>query len=115
MTDTDYEQNTRGGKADALAEFEQEDTGIFGKLHGLLHSYPAIVPLLVLLVAVIVFGFLNPNFWRVSTLSLIFQQIGIVGILGIAQGLIILTAGIDLSHQHLFAFQLPHDDGHGLR
>ncbi|QFU07894.1 Ribose transport system permease protein RbsC [Rhodobacteraceae bacterium THAF1] len=97
MTDSDYEQNTRGGKADSLAEFEQEHTGIFGRLHSALHSHPAIVPLLVLVVAVIVFGFLNPNFWRVSTLSVIFQQIGIVGILGIAQGLIILTAGIDLS------------------
>ncbi len=34
---------------------------------------------------------------RPSTLSLILQQIAIVGILGCAQTLVILTAGIDLS------------------
>ncbi|WP_347310724.1 ABC transporter permease [Defluviimonas sp. SAOS-178_SWC] len=92
-----YESQTRGGAADTLAEFEEHKRGFLGTIHHLLHQNPAIVPLLVLITAVIVFGILNPNFLRVSTLSLIFQQIGIVGILGIAQTLVILTAGIDLS------------------
>ena len=92
-----YEAATRGGAADTLAEFDAHDTGLIGRLHGVLHRTPALVPLVVLIAAVIVFGMINPNFWRVSTLSLIFQQIGIVGILGIAQTLVILTAGIDLS------------------
>ncbi|MBJ3763231.1 ABC transporter permease [Maribius pontilimi] len=93
----DYEASTRGGKADQLAEFEDTHKGLLGHLHNILHQAPALVPLIVLVLAVIIFGLLNDNFWRVSTLSLIFQQIGIVGILGIAQALVILTAGIDLS------------------
>ncbi|MAQ84502.1 ABC transporter permease [Psychromarinibacter halotolerans] len=92
-----YEASTRGGSADALAEFDEHDRGLIGRIHHILHQTPAIVPLIVLVVAVVVFGLLNPNFWRVSTLSLIFQQIGIVGILGCAQAIVILTAGIDLS------------------
>ncbi|MFZ5962038.1 ABC transporter permease [Thalassococcus sp. BH17M4-6] len=92
-----YEESTRGGDADAQAEFEQNHKGVIGQIHNVLHAAPALVPLIVLVVAVIIFGLLNENFWRVSTLSLIFQQIGIVGILGIAQSLVILTAGIDLS------------------
>ncbi|SEN98995.1 ABC transporter permease [Palleronia pelagia] len=98
MSDADnYEASTRGGKSDSQAEFEYEEKGLLGRIHSILHHSPALVPLIVLVLAVIVFGLLNANFWRVSTLSLIFQQIGIVGILGIAQSLVILTAGIDLS------------------
>ncbi|SEQ47487.1 fructose transport system permease protein [Loktanella sp. DSM 29012] len=98
MTQTqDYEQKTRGGKADTLAQFEAPKRSPLGHLQHILHQTPAIVPLVVLIVAVIVFGIINSNFMRVSTLSTIFQQIGIVGVLGIAQTLVILTAGIDLS------------------
>ena len=93
----DFEASVKTGAPSAVAEFDDHDRGILGRAHRLLHQNPAIVPLLVLVVAVIVFGLINANFWRVSTLSLIFQQIGIVGILGIAQTLVILTAGIDLS------------------
>jgi fructose transport system permease protein len=84
-------------RAERVAEFAHQPKGVIGRAHDILHKNPAIVPLIVMVVAVIVFGFLNANFMRVSTLSLIFQQIGIVGILGIAQTLVILTAGIDLS------------------
>lgn len=44
-----------------------------------------------------VFGLLNDRFLRVENLSLITQQVSVVGTLAIAQTLIILTAGIDLS------------------
>ena len=50
------------------------------------------------------FGLINPNFYRVNTLSVILQQVGIVGILGIAQALVILTAGIDLSVGAIMVF-----------
>ncbi|MBS1300755.1 ABC transporter permease [Loktanella sp. SALINAS62] len=92
-----YESKTRGGKADALAQFEAPKRSALGQLQHMLHQTPALVPLVVLVVAIFVFGYLNSNFLRVSTLSTIFQQIGIVGVLGIAQTLVILTAGIDLS------------------
>ena len=45
----------------------------------------------------IVFGVLNPRFLYANNLSLITQQVAVVGTLAIAQTLIILTAGIDLS------------------
>jgi fructose transport system permease protein len=51
----------------------------------------------VLLVAVIIFGLINERFWAISNLSLITQQVSIVGALAVAQTLVILTAGIDLS------------------
>lgn len=97
MAKADYEESTRGGGADRQAEFKEDSKGVLGHVHNILHQNPALVPLLVLVGAVIVFGLLNANFWRISTLSIIFQQIGIVGLLGIAQTLVILTAGIDLS------------------
>lgn len=65
--------------------------------HNAVHKYPWISPAIVLLVAVIIFGLINERFWAISNLSLITQQVSIVGALAVAQTLVILTAGIDLS------------------
>ncbi|WP_295820221.1 ABC transporter permease [uncultured Deinococcus sp.] len=54
-------------------------------------------PLIALLVATLFFAIFAPNFFKLSTFSLILQQASIVGVIAIAQTLIILTAGIDLS------------------
>jgi fructose transport system permease protein len=62
-----------------------------------LHRYPALSPAVVLLVSIIVFGMLNERFLLPGNLSLITQQVAIVGTVALAQTLIILTAGIDLS------------------
>ncbi len=43
------------------------------------------------------FGIINPRFLFPANLSLITQQVAVVGTLALAQTLIILTAGIDLS------------------
>jgi len=103
--DTDTFENAVADKTtDSVAEFEQHQKGFIGLVHDNLHKYPFLVPLIVIICAIIVFGLINPNFWRVGTLSLILQQVGIVGILGIAQGLIILTAGIDLSVGAILVF-----------
>lgn len=67
------------------------------RVRGVLHRFPAISPGIVLLVAVIVFGILNPRFLAPANLSLITQQVAVIGILGVAETLVILTAGIDLS------------------
>jgi fructose transport system permease protein len=48
-------------------------------------------------IAIIVFGLINPRFLYPANLSLITQQVAVVGTLALAQTLIILTAGIDLS------------------
>lgn len=63
-----------------------------------LHTNPALVPLLVLIVAVVIFALLiGPRFYSPLAMTLILQQVTIVGIVGAAQSLVILTAGIDLS------------------
>ena len=59
---------------------------------------PTIVPVIILILSVIGFGFVaGGKFFSAFNLSLIVQQVTIVGILAAAQTLIILTAGIDLS------------------
>ncbi len=67
------------------------------RIQHLLHSQPAISPALLLIVSVVVFTFLNPDFARPGTLSLLVQQTAVIAALAIGQTLIILTAGIDLS------------------
>src|SRR5215218_7873834 len=67
------------------------------RIHGILHRYPTLGPLLVLVLAVVVFSVTADRFLEPGNLSLIVQQVMVVGTLGIAQTLIILTAGIDLS------------------
>jgi fructose transport system permease protein len=63
-----------------------------------LHSTPAVIPLVVLIAAIVVFGVLKgQRFFSFYTLTLILQQIAVVGILGAAETLVVLTAGIDLS------------------
>ncbi len=104
-TDTDeFEKVVKGNPEEAVAEFEDHEKGIVGFIHENLHKYPFLVPLVVMVVAIIVFGLINPNFYRVNTLSVILQQVGIVGILGVAQALVILTAGIDLSVGAILVF-----------
>ncbi len=94
------QQQTAGppsaGHADLAEEFLDRQTPL-SRIRNILHRYPAVSPALVLLIAVVVFGLLNDRFLRVENLSLITQQVSVVGTLAIAQTLIILTAGIDLS------------------
>ncbi len=90
-----YEAGLKGA-AETVAEFHEPE-GPLKKLQHWLHQTPSAVPLIVLLVALVVFGLLADNFFKPGTLSTILQQIAIVGILGCAQSIVVLTAGIDLS------------------
>jgi fructose transport system permease protein len=81
---------------DLAEEFLDRSTPL-GTIRNLLHRYPAISPAIVLIAAVVVFGGLNERFLEPSNLSLVSQQVAVVGTLALAQTLIILTAGIDLS------------------
>jgi fructose transport system permease protein len=67
------------------------------RIHGVLHRLPALSPLVVLLIACVIFGLDNNRFFRPVNLSIILQQAAVVGALAVGQTLIILTAGIDLS------------------
>ncbi|PZG00760.1 ABC transporter permease [Micromonospora deserti] len=67
------------------------------RVQHLLHAHPAISPFLVLVLAFVVFATLNPRFASPNSLSLVLQQVAVIGALAVGQTLIILTAGIDLS------------------
>ena len=64
---------------------------------------PAISPLIALIVACIFFAFQSDRFLTGRNLSLIIQQVVVVGTLAIGQTLIILSAGIDLSNGLIMA------------
>jgi fructose transport system permease protein len=87
------------------------------RLQHLLHGNPALSPLIVLVVAVVVFGIFADNFLRPQALSLLVQQMAVVGALAVGQTVIILTAGIDLSIgmamvlSSLVMVKLAHDQG----
>jgi len=90
------EQVTAPTPGDAAEQF-MDRTSPLQKFQGLLHKYPAIGPAIVLVAAVIVFTLMNERFISPANLSLITQQVAVVGTLAIGQTIIILTAGIDLS------------------
>ena len=88
---------TQGVPTHDLAEEFLDRSTPLSRLRNILHRYPAISPAVVLVIAIIVFGIINPRFLYPANLSLITQQVAVVGTLALAQTLIILTAGIDLS------------------
>jgi len=88
---------------DAAEEFLDRRTPA-QKIQTTLHRYPWLSPALVLLLSVIVFSFLNSNFATPNNLSIITQQVAVVGALAVGQTLIILTAGIDLSCGAIMVF-----------
>ena len=78
--------------------FDEEARGPLKRLQHFLHAYPTTIPFIVLLLGVALFStVVGAKFFHPFNLSLILQQVTIIGTVGIAQTLIILTAGIDLS------------------
>ncbi len=97
MSTDDFEQSLSHSASD-VADFDSGKKSPLSKLQSLLHSNPSLVPLIVLIASVLIFGLLlGEKFFKPFTLTLILQQVAIVGIVGAAQSLVILTAGIDLS------------------
>ncbi|MFW2544940.1 ABC transporter permease [Primorskyibacter sp. 2E107] len=98
MSQTDNYESAASGATSEVASFADDGKGMLGKMQHLLHVNPALIPLIVLVSAIIVFGLvLGSRFFSPFALTLILQQVQIVGVLAAAQSLIILTAGIDLS------------------
>ena len=98
MVDIQNTQSAYSDDAESVVEFEGTNSGFVAKLQHALHVTPALVPLIVLVLAIAAFGVLLGNkFFSPFALTLILQQVAIVGIVGAAQSLVILTAGIDLS------------------
>ena len=94
------------GRPDAVAEFDDHAHSNFVRsAQHRLHQNPAAVPLIVLIASIVVFGlFLGAKFFSPFALTLILQQVAIVGIIAAAQSLVILTAGIDLSVGAIMVF-----------
>ena len=95
-TISDYEAKLKEADT-AVANFEKEDRSPLFILRELLRGYPTTIPATVLILSVLGFGLVAANFMKLGTLSLVLQQVTVTGVVAIAQTLIILTAGIDLS------------------
>ncbi|MFB2549795.1 ABC transporter permease [Ensifer soli] len=81
-----------------VASFDTHEKSSIQKFQHFLHSRPSAVSLIVLVLSVAIFGsLLGTKFFSAFSLTLILQQVAITGIVGAAQTLIIMTAGIDLS------------------
>lgn len=92
----DFESASKGADQ-SVAHFEERRSAI-ARLQHILHGNPALVPLIVLLGLIAFFGiFAGDRFFSAYTLTLVMQQVAVVGILAAAQTLVVLTAGIDLS------------------
>ena len=82
----------------ARAQFEEERLDFLQRVQRFLHLYPTTVPFIVLALGLALGVSVNySHFVTGSNLSTVLTQVTIVGILGIGQTLVILTAGIDLS------------------
>ncbi|MEM1073631.1 MAG: ABC transporter permease [Pseudomonadota bacterium] len=98
MSGSDNFEAAASDAATEVASFDNGEKGFVGRFHHALHTTPSLVPLIVLLVSLVVFGaLLGSKFFSPFALTLILQQVQIVGIVAAAQSLVILTAGIDLS------------------
>ncbi|MCC1491337.1 ABC transporter permease [Cognatishimia sp. F0-27] len=98
MSQEDNYETVVGRATSDIASFDSGEKGFVGKFHHALHTTPALVPLIVLVAAIAIFGAaLGSRFFSPFALTLILQQVQIVGIVAAAQSLVILTAGIDLS------------------
>jgi len=84
--------------ATAQASFEEEHLPFAKRAQRFLHVYPTTVPFVVLVLGLLLGVTVNySHFVTGSNLSTVLTQVTIIAILGIAQTLVILTAGIDLS------------------
>ncbi|MCR3752300.1 MULTISPECIES: ABC transporter permease [Lentzea] len=79
------------------AVVEQRDRSLLTRVQHVLHAQATIGPAVVLLTSVIVFALLSERFLTPGNISLILQQVAVVGTLAVGQTIVILTAGIDLS------------------
>ena len=95
---------TTSTAAPDLADEFGSDASLIARMQSVLHKYPYLSPLTVLIVAMVIFTLLNDRFILATNLSLMSQQAVIVGTLAIAQTLVILTAGIDLSIGAIMVF-----------
>ena len=104
-TDADEASAAAAAIGGEISEHDRsENRSVFKRVQRLLHRYPALGPLFVLITMIIAFSFGSDRFLNPFNLGLITQQVMVVGTLAIGQTIIILTAGIDLSVGALAVF-----------
>lgn len=81
----------------SVAQFDKDNRTASAILRGFLRDNPTLIPALVLVVSVLAFGVVAPRFLTTGTLSLVLQQVTVTGFIALAQTVVILTAGIELS------------------
>ena len=92
------DENILPSTQDLVAEFDEERKTALQHIQHFLHGNPAMVPVIILFGSVVAFRLVAGEvFFTAFNLSLIIQQVTIIGFLACAQTLIVLTAGIDLS------------------
>ena len=94
MTDT---TETAPASTDTVASFEAR-RGPLAQLQHLLHNFPTLVPIIILLLSVAVFTVATDGrLLSGLAIKVTLEQTAVIALLACAQTLIILTAGIDLS------------------
>jgi len=88
---------TAGAVAGEIVEQERRELTPMQRAQRVLHKYQALAPLLFLGFLLVIFTLMSDRFLQPFNMSLIIQQVTVVGTLAIGQTIIILTAGIDLS------------------
>ena len=84
--------------AAAIAAFDEERPSLVRRAQVFLHGYPEVIPFFALVLGVLLFSIMvGDRFLHPFNLSLVLQQVTIIAIVGIAQTMVIITAGIDLS------------------
>jgi fructose transport system permease protein len=81
----------------SVASFAEDDRSLYRLVQTFLRANPTTIPTLVLVISILAFGLIAPRFLGPGALSTVLQQVTVVGIIAVAQTLVILTAGIDLS------------------
>jgi fructose transport system permease protein len=93
----EFERVLTGATA-TVASFDEDRLTVLQRTQRFLHAYPTVVPFVVLLLGVLLGVLVNPSrFTAASNFSTILTQVMVIGIVGVGQTLVILTAGIDLS------------------
>ncbi len=91
-------ERVRSAAATGQASFDEDHLPLSKRVQRFLHAYPTTVPFVVLMLGILLGMIVNyPRFVTASNLSTVLTQVTIIATLGLAQTLVILTAGIDLS------------------
>jgi fructose transport system permease protein len=85
---------------------EDRHESLLDRVQHVLHAYPTLGPLAVLVIAIVAFSIINSRFLSAANLGLVLQQVTVIAVLALGQTLIILTAGIDLSTGAIAVFSM---------